>query len=167
MLIKASEKEPHHNYLVYCKHWCQKINWCFQALFRPQGKIGNFKNIMTGIHIVLDMRETGLVNSWAAGAQGMLALVEKPWHCPDCSDGSWSAIPQTSVSMTKWEFWCCHPPRRSAVLLCGIVSVIFSFSLDQATPSCCSVPLTARDGWMWAPQTEVKTVSGQLTGRGF
>ena len=71
--------------------------------FSP-GKIGNFKNIMTGIHIVLDMRETGLVNSWAAGAQGVLALVEKPWHCPVCSDGSWSAIPATSVSMSKWEF---------------------------------------------------------------
>lgn len=42
------------------------------------GKIGNFKNIMTRIHVVLDTRETGLVNSWAAGAQGVPTLVETP-----------------------------------------------------------------------------------------
>jgi hypothetical protein len=66
------------------------------------GKIGNFKNIMTRIHVVLDTRETGLVNSWAAGAQGVSTLVETS-H-PDYSDGSWFVISQTSVSMLKWEF---------------------------------------------------------------
>lgn len=66
--------------------------------FRP-GKIGKFKNIMTRIHIVLDVRVTGLVNSWAAGAQGVSALAEKPPHHPNCSDGSWFATSQTSVSV--------------------------------------------------------------------